>query len=69
MSFKVERRFNPTFPQIDFGWTLLHAADDECTAVGSVDQGFSGSSNKNGTGPVLIKRVDLIRAARAMDCY
>ena len=30
-------------PQMDCGLTLLHAADDECTAVGSVDQGFSGS--------------------------
>ena len=30
-------------PQMDCDWTLLHAADDECTAVGSVDQGFSGS--------------------------
>jgi hypothetical protein len=28
---------------MDFGWTLLHATDDECTAFGSVDQGFSGS--------------------------
>jgi hypothetical protein len=28
---------------MDFGWTPLHAADDERTAVGSVDQGFSGS--------------------------
>jgi hypothetical protein len=30
-------------PQMDFGWTLLHAADDECTAVESVDQESSGS--------------------------
>jgi hypothetical protein len=28
---------------MDFGWTLLHATDDECTVFGSVDQGFSGS--------------------------
>ena len=28
---------------MEFGWTLLHAADDECTDVGSVDQGVSGS--------------------------
>jgi hypothetical protein len=32
---------------MDFGWTLLHAADDECTAVGSVDQGFSGSGKRS----------------------
>jgi hypothetical protein len=30
-------------PQMDFGWTLLHATDEECTAVGSVNQEFSGS--------------------------
>jgi hypothetical protein len=29
---------------MDFGWTLLHAPDDECTAVESVDPGFSGST-------------------------
>jgi hypothetical protein len=28
---------------MDLGWTLLQAADDESTAVGSVNQSFSGS--------------------------
>ncbi len=32
---------------MDFGWTLPHAADDEGTAVGSVDQGFSGSGKRS----------------------
>jgi hypothetical protein len=32
---------------MDFGWTLLHAADAECTAGGSVDQGLSGSGKRS----------------------
>ena len=33
-----ENSQEPDIPQLDFGWTLRHAADDESTAVGSVDQ-------------------------------
>jgi hypothetical protein len=39
---------------MDFGWALLHAADDEFTAVESVDQGFSGSGPLSRRAPVPI---------------
>jgi hypothetical protein len=50
-------------PQMDFGWTLLHAADDECTAVGSVDQGFSGSGKHSEPPRHLKSAANTIRGA------
>jgi hypothetical protein len=50
-------------PQMDFGWTLLHAADDECIAVGSVDQGFSGSGKHSEPPRHLKSAANAIRGA------
>ncbi len=48
---------------MDFGWTLLHAADDECTVVGSVDQGFSGSGKHSEPPRHLKSAANTIRGA------
>jgi hypothetical protein len=44
---------------MDFGWTLLHATDAECTAVGSVDQDFpapASTPSRLGTANLLPTR-------------
>ncbi|HUE15629.1 MAG TPA: hypothetical protein VMR25_15790, partial [Planctomycetaceae bacterium] len=46
-----------------FGWTLLHAADDECTDVGSVDQEFSGSGKHSEPPRHLKSAANTIRGA------
>jgi hypothetical protein len=48
---------------MDFGWTLLHAADDECTAVGSVNQRFSGSGKYSEPPRYLKSAANTIRGA------
>jgi hypothetical protein len=48
---------------MDFGWTLLHAADDECIAVGSVDQGFYGSGKHTEPPRHLKSAANTIRGA------